>query len=200
MENTTNTPIDYVVWDSTPRGGYASVTQVKHVSRAYELARGVSRAKGFPSDAVFHMNPAHPKDVLLADSVYGMGDGVMLVSAKLRALLEAVNPPDMEYLPVALLNHKGAVASDSYVIANSYHVVEVLDLEAMNAKMNALNPDVIFTCDRLVLQKGKLPELPSIFRPKHLEERILITRKLADQMVKEGMTGVYFWELDEIKA
>lgn len=192
---------DYVAWGTSPLGGFATVLTPENVPDAYELSEGVSRTDGFPSDAAYRMDPSFPRDVILPDAVKSRGgDGVPIVSPALRDLIASFDPPDIEYLPITIYDHKGRVASDEYVIANSYHVVDALDHDAMGIVWNPLDPMAIMTCERVALDASTLGGAPVLFRAKNLEKRVLARRDLAGAIAEAGLTGTYFYELDEVRA
>ena len=194
-------PTDYVVFGTTARGGFANVLPVDGFDDDFRLNEGESLASEWPGDASFQMNPAHPRNVKLADAVSCLGgNGFLVVSPALRALIEAAAPPDMEYLPVQIINHKGRVAADDYVIANSFHVVDCLDYEAMGITWNALDPTLIHVCERLALDAARLAHAPALLRPKSLTTRVLVRRDVADGITAAGLSGVYFWELDRVTS
>ena len=196
------TPLpDYVVYGTTARGGFANVLPVDGFDDDYRLSVGEPLADEWPDDAVFQMNPAHPRNVKLADAVSSLGGtGFPVISPALRAVIEAAEPPDMEYLPVKILNHKGRVAADDYVIANSFHVVDCLDYDAMGITWNALDPTQIHVCERLAVDAARLPDAPSVLRPRSLTTRVLVRRDVADAATDAGLTGLYFWELDRVTS
>ncbi len=190
---------DYVAWGTTSLGGYATLLEPENVPDDFQLSEGVSRADGFPPDAAFRFNPSYPRDVKLADAVHSRGGGgVPLVSPALRALIEGADPPDVEYLPVTIYDHKGHVASDAYVIVNSFHVVDCLDHDAMEIVWNSLDPMTIASCDGVVLDTSKIDGAPPLFRPKNLENRVLVRRDVAEAIEDAGLTGVFFEDLDEV--
>lgn len=190
---------DYVAWSATPQGGFATLLAIENVPDEYELTEGVSRAEGFPPDAAFRMNPSFPRDVALADAVHSLGgDGVPVVSARIREVIDGFAPPETEYLPVTLFDHKGRVASDVYVIANSFHVVDCLDLDQMTVEWNPLDPDFMISCEGVVLDPSRLGDAPALFRPKGLQTRVLVRRDVADAIAASGATGVWCEELDEV--
>lgn len=134
-------PPDYVAWSTNPLGGFAILLAVENVPADYELWEGVPRSEGWPSDAAFRMNPAYPRDKKMPDAFHSRGgDGVPLVSPALREAIAAFDPPDVEYLPVTIYDHKGRVASRDYVIAHPCRVVDCLDHDAMDITWNALDP------------------------------------------------------------
>lgn len=192
---------DYVAWGTSPLGGLATVLAIENVSDSYELAEGISRADGFPPNAAFRMNPSFPRDVQVADAIQTRhGDAVMLISATLRELLERFEPPEMEYLPVTIYDHNGGIASDTHIVANSCHVMDVLDHDAMGIVWNPMDPMAIMLCQRVALDGSKMEESPALFRPKNLEKRILVRRDVSRAILEAGVTGPFFTELDEVRA
>jgi hypothetical protein len=194
-------PANYVAWGTSPLGGLATLLPIENVSDAYELSEGISRADGFPPDAAYRMNPSFPRDVVVPDAVQSRGGGgIPIVSPRLRELIESFYPPDIEYLSITIYDHKGRVASDEHAIANSYHVVDCLDHDAMGIVWNPLDPMAIMTCERVALDPDALDGTPALFRAKNLEKRVLVRRDLADAIGEAGMSGVYFYELDDVRA
>jgi hypothetical protein len=192
---------DYVVWGTTALGGFATVLTPENVPDAYELSEGVSRADGFPPDAAFRMNPSFPRDVALADAVQSRGgNGVPLVSPALRGVIEGFAPPDIEALPVTIYDHKGRVASDAYVVLNSFHVVDCLDHDRMGVVWNPLDPASIASCDGVVLDPARIDGAPALFRAKNLENRVLVRRDVAEAVRAAGLTGTFFWEPADVTA
>lgn len=189
----------YVAWGTTSRGSFATLLALENVPDDYELSEGISRADGFPPDAAFRMNPAFPRDVALADAIRSRnGTGVPVVSPVLRAVIESFDPPDIEFLPVTIYDHKGRVASDAYTVANSFHVVDGLDLKRMTVSWNPLDPDMMISCEGVVLDPAKLADAPALFRPKGLQNRVLVRRDVADAIAASGATGVWCEALDEV--
>lgn len=189
---------DYVAWSTTPHG-FATLTAIANVPDDYELWEGVSRAASWPSDAAFHMDPAYPRDVLLPDAVHSRGgDGLPLVSPALREAIAAFDPPDVEYLPVTIYDHKGRVASDEHVIAHSCHVVDALDHDAMEILWNPLDPETIMSCQGVVLDPARLEGAPALFRPKNMEGRVFVRHDVADALEATESTGLRFVPLEEV--
>ena len=196
------TPVpDYVAWGTTSQGGFATLLPIENVEDSYELSEGLSRAEGFPPTAAFRMNPSYPRDVKLADAIHSRGgDGIPILSPALREAFEAAEPPDMEYLPVTIYDHKDRVASDVYVIANSYHVIDCLDHDAMDIEWNPLDPMSIMSCEQVVLDTERLPGAPAVFRAKNMEKRVLVRRDVAEALQASQFTGLWFDELEDVST
>lgn len=126
------------------------------------------------------------------------GANVPIVSSALRAILGRFEPPDLELLPVTILDAAGKVASRDYVIANSFHVIDCLDLEQVQVEWNPLGPASIASCEGLVLKE--IAGGPAMFRAKHFERRVLTRRDVTAASSGAQLTGLYFQELSAITA
>ena len=189
----------HVVWETDARGGFATLLAIENVEDDYRLKRGVALADGWPSDALFRMNPAYPRDVKLADAVHSRGGaGVPVVSPRLRAAMEALAPPDTEYLPVTILDHKGRVASDEYAIVNPFRVVDVIDQEATLITWNPIDKELIADTVGLVLDPARLDPDASIFRPRYMPTRVLLRADLAAAIGGGDFTGLRLLALAEL--
>src|ERR1039457_4830923 len=68
----------------------------------------------------------NPKRPLLLDNISNT-QRLLIISKRLKACLEKQAVPDVEYLPLTLLDDKERVASDSYFIAHLLHRPDCLD-------------------------------------------------------------------------
>jgi hypothetical protein len=188
--------MELFVWRSNPAGGYCTLGMLQNVPDEYELKRGVSRLAGFPAKARFDMDAAHPKEIKLPDSIHNL-DGMVVVSQPLKEFVESQSPPDTEYLPVSIYNHKKRLASDSYFIINPLSVPDCIDTKKSKIVWNKIKKDLISDCSRLVLQPTSIDPGLLLFRPKYLAKIVLVARALADAIEKQGFKGVKLIPLDE---
>lgn len=172
---------------------YCGLGNLENVPKAFEIQFGMSRTAGFPADARYSMDQEFKKQVALADALWGVGDRV--ISAKLKTFIEARNPVDVEFLPVSIINHKGKVASADYFILHPVRIVDCIDQKSSTLKWNAIKPDLISSCVKLVLDLAAIPDDVLLWRPRHLEHEIFIQRGLADEMVAAGFTGLRMKEI-----
>jgi hypothetical protein len=186
---------DFVIWESTAGTKYAVLGALQRVDKVYEIKRGAPRADGFPSDACFEMDKRFPRQVKLADSPSNL-EGMVVVSAPLKALLESTKPPSVELLRVSIINHKGRVASEEYFIVNPLRVIDCIDKTRSEIKWNAIDTTAISGCLRLVLDLGAVDDDVLLLRPKHLENVVAVRRDLAESITAGGFTGVDFTEVD----
>jgi hypothetical protein len=153
------------------------------------LFHGISLTKSFPTDAAFHMDPDFPKNLLLTDNMLN-SDSAMVVSAELADALRAQKVSKLEYLPVAIIDHKGKVASKNYSILNPLDLVDCIDREKSEFRPSRILPGEIDKFDKLVLDEARIPEDRPLFRMKGFNDIALASRALVDVLTKGNFTGL----------
>lgn len=190
--------MNYLVWEANPAGGFCTLEYLKNVDDPHELKRGTSRIDGFPSNACFHMDKSHPKEIKLPDNIYNL-DRMVVVSRKLKKLVEDRKPLDTEFLPVTIVNHKGRVASEDYFIVNPYRIQECIELDKSDIDWNPIDAELISSCFELVIDKARIdPEL-LLFRPKHMPTIVMAREDLVKDIISGGFSGIHFVEIDEFE-
>lgn len=189
--------MEYFVWESKVDPGVCVLNVIENVPDSFELSKGVSREQGFPGDALFRMNKAHPKDDRLADQLANIGS-LTLVSANVAEYLRTLNLENVEFLPVAILDHKDRVASDSYFVVNPMSVVDCIDQAASDLLWGSIDKDSISGVYALELLDDFGPT-PDVFRPKHLTDVVLVSEQFVEAVQAQGFTGVDFVSLDEFE-
>ena len=174
------------------KNGICKLRGLNGVENDFELDEGISRVEGWPDDASSAMSPRYPKDIGLADSLYGAG--FLVASAAVRKLLDDASVARVEYLPLRIINHKGRVASADYFIVNPLAVVDCIDAAASVVKENPLDPGSYSGCKQLVLRDSEVPPELAVFRCLHWPAVIVVRKSLADQMTAAGLTGLHFME------
>ncbi|KFA94395.1 imm11 family protein [Archangium violaceum] len=185
-----------LIWEWDVGESFCVLTSLQNVEDEYELAKGVPRAKGFPANACFHMDPKFKKFVALADNISNLGR-IIVVSKPLKELIESWKPREVEYLQVSIINHKKKVASDEYFIVNPLRVVDCIDKDKSDITWNKIDSEKISACEQLVLKPRAINSEFPLFRLRHFEHAVMVDRKLAQAILDEGFTGARFEEVDE---
>ncbi|RYZ43201.1 MAG: hypothetical protein EOO71_04545 [Myxococcaceae bacterium] len=175
------------------------LTGIQNVADEYQLSKGVQRAQGFPRDAAFQMDPRHAKYVALADSIGNLNRAIV-VSRELKEFVEARQPPDVEYLPVSIFNHKKKLASAEYFVINPFRVVDCIDKEKSSYRWNNIDPEKMSSCSRMVLKPETLDERLLMFRPRHVEYHVMVHPELARALEGAGFSGLRFTPIDEFET
>jgi hypothetical protein len=190
--------MEYLAWRADPTQGFCSLKYLENVDDSYELKRGISRSAGFPADACFHMDPAHPKQIRLGDQLYNL-DGLVVVSAAVREFIEARQPPHTEFLPVTVFNHKGRPVEDEYFVVNPLAVPDCIDKQNSTIEWNDIDPELICSCFDLVLLPDQIDDDLLLFRPKHMPTIVMVREDLAEAMTDAGFTGMWLVPTDEFE-
>ena len=184
---------NFLVWrPGIAVDGICKLNDLRGVPNNFEIHEGQSRLVDWPADASAAMDPNFPKDIGLADSLDGTG--FVLLSNKVRALLEGRIGGRVEYLPIKVINHKGRVASEEHSILNPLEVVDCIDPIASEAEMDIILDDAIDSVARLVLREDVIPPGLNVFRLARWTSRIIIRRSLANELTNAGLTGLRFVE------
>lgn len=193
--------VDYVGWGTTTQPKFARLELLDEASSCWELNDGVSVAGNFLGEKAFGMNPKHKKNNVLGDAVGSVyGDGVPIISEKMRQILASFSPQEIEFLPLVIFGLKGEITSTTHTIANTFHVVDALDQDQMDIVWNPMDRGSIVSTDKVVLDPSKLETAPPIFRPKFFECTVLLRRDVANAILASGAAGIYFQELSEIQS
>lgn len=179
---------DFQLWRSRYVEGYCVVAQPAGITKSFQLSRGISRAAGWPAGLLCRMSDDYPKDIEPPDSLFGAG--LVVVSPRVRALLDAAGPAQLELLPVGIADHKGRVVADDYAIVNPLQVVDAIDIGASEVAWNKIKPDLIASCARLVVDAARVPETAAVFRLKHLEHLVVVRADLAAVLDAAGLVGL----------
>lgn len=187
----------YVFWGTKVEPNYCGLTALNNVENPIDLQKGL-QIKNFPENASFVMDRNFPKAVKLADNVYNLRE-LIVVSQRLKEFIERTEPPEVEYLPVSIINHKGRVASKDYFIVNPYKLLDCIDLEGSEIEWNSIDPQIISACFEMVIDETRIDPDATIFRLKYYPTKILVRRDLADEILNGNFTGAHFIEIEDLE-
>jgi hypothetical protein len=190
--------MEYVVWGRKSMGNSCMLLPPENVERDWELLKGVPRAAGFEPGAIMRMSDLHPRDIGLPDNVMNQAS-LVVVSARLRRFLEERALPNVEYLPLEIVNHKGRVASADHVIVHAIEPQDCLDHAASGAAYSGILPTDVVRVSRLVLDPNKIDPKVPLFRIKDFGYPAIVARPLAQEILQAGFTGTAFIELDQYR-
>jgi hypothetical protein len=177
-----------MIWRSRYVEGYCVVGHPPGVKKGYQLTEGVSRADGWPTGLMCRMSDDYPKDIQLPDSFFG--PAWLIVSARTMALLQGQGAPQVEYLPVGVADHKGRSVATDCAIVNPLAVVDAIDVTASGVSWNAIQDDLIDSCQRLVIDEARVPADLQLFRLRHLEFAVIVRAGLAAALRAAGLVGL----------
>lgn len=157
--------------------------------RKYQLLQGISRLAGWPPGLAAQFSKDRAEGMRLTDWV-PTPFGWLLISGRFKAILEAMGAPNVEYLPIKMVNHKKRLASPDYWIVNFLVLIEAVDRSRSVFDVDAAEDDKIFSFDKLVLLDAVESKGPLIFRPKEAPRLVLVRSDLAERIQGDGLTGL----------
>ncbi|QSQ23713.1 hypothetical protein JY651_01635 [Pyxidicoccus parkwayensis] len=172
---------------------FAWITQdsdfLMHCMDSYLLHEGESVKSWFPTDSVFQLSDDY--GVKLTDSIPNTLH-LLIVSEKLKGVLEEKSGAEIEFLPVHVRNQKGRLIPERYFIANPLGTVECVDHAQSKFAASSIRPDQVFHFYRLALDRAKIPPDARLFRLKEKSNLVIVRQDLADDILLAGCDGMLF--------
>ena len=98
------------------------------------------------------MDPSFPKDIRLEDTMRN-DDHLLVVSERVKELLEAEKVPRQEMLPVAIFNHKGRKEKAPYFLIHQLDIQDCINLKKTKWKKNPSDEEQITDVRKLTLDE-----------------------------------------------
>jgi hypothetical protein len=124
----------------------------------------------------------------------------IVASKGLQEFLEKQGVPNVEYLPVVIVNLKGKTVSKDYFIVHLIEPVECLDLDKCEPTWGEVDETSIDEVKHLVIDETRVDPVRQLFRPKQFHQVILARRTLAEAIDAAGFTGIKWIELGKFKS
>ncbi len=177
--------VSYMLWANGLVEPFACVlADFKGSDDLEPLWDGEPVKESFPSDAEFVMSPDFPDNTVLTDYLKNQHH-LIVGSEKLKRFFEEQKGDPIEYLPVAIRDHKGKIAAHYYII-NPLRPVDCLDRKASRAQASSTRPSRILDVDRVVLRADALPPDRKLFRTAGYPEGRIVRSDLAAALQAAG--------------
>lgn len=166
-------------------------------------SKGRRVGEKYPSDAAIFMSPNY--EGIRVGSVVGNTESYLIVAGPVKKVIEAhCKGADIEYLPVALYDHKGRLSGADFFIINPIGAIDCLNLDAseinyLDAPGDAYHGSVV-DVDRFVLDPKKVADAPALFRVHEDPYTYVVNGKLADSLRKGGFTNIVLDEIEQQKS
>lgn len=187
---------NFLVWARDIIDGACTLSGMKGFPDDWKLLEGIRLKDEFPSSSKFTMDPDNPTGVTLTDSLYNL-DEQIVASTRLRGLIERLEVPAVEYLPVAVFNHKKRPVPEPYTIIHPVDPIDCLVLDACEPRWDRIIKTNINRLKHLVIDESRIDPARLLFRPKSYNSVVLTHRKLAEQIDAAGITGIRWIELSD---
>lgn len=116
--------------------------------------------------------------------------GYLVVSERVRGVLEARATAPIEFLPLLIQNHKGRREPRGFFIANVLGQVGCADRARSQYIDSAMRPGQFCDLTKLLLDPDRVDPERNIFRLAELPRVILVREDLADALRQSGATGL----------
>jgi len=183
---------------STPVGDDACC--VLHLPRSFPdpLApmRGEPMGDLYPEGFAFHMAPEIPSP-RVTDLIRN-ALGHLMVTERVKELLEAHAEAEIEYLRFTLINHKGRVVSDRFYIVNLLGALDCADMSQSRGTPHPIFPGEMQFIERLFLDEDKIPDDTNLLRLSIRPRVILIRDDLRQILEDAGITGALYLDQGEV--
>ena len=189
---------NYLIWDADAQSSYCLLGYIEGFEDEWKLMKGDSVAKEWPADVRMRMDPDFKKKIKLSDNVLNPAR-VLVASKALCDFFRKKPVPNVEYLPITILDHKKKVASKEYSIVNLVTTQDCIDTTASEVTWNNINPEYIMSMKRLVFDETKIDDDALLFRAKHLKTLIFVRADFAAEVTAAGFTNVKLWRLSDYR-
>jgi hypothetical protein len=155
--------------------------------RSVNLARldqGQSCREDFLPGSRISMDPEWPGMQLAG--VMGNVSSLLIVHQAFQLIIERFMRPEdqVEFLPLSILNHKGRVASNDYVLVNPVGTLDCLNYK--KSEIDRMKDGRVIGVDKFVLDRKKIAWEPAIFRPLEASTEYIINGKITTAFKESG--------------
>ncbi|NLL81429.1 MAG: maleate cis-trans isomerase [Tissierellia bacterium] len=137
----------------------------------------------------------NPKEGTRKTDFLGNDLGWLIVSAKLKNILEENFITGIQYLPIKIINALTNENLENYFVANIYNLVDAIDLA--NSKYDIFvvgDNEKIITIEKYALKKEKIIDV-DIFKLKDDTIPKFISEKVVNLIQENNLTGCSFLEV-----
>jgi hypothetical protein len=187
---------NYIIWKYQSEPFAAALKTLTGLEKQFRLNDGTRLQDGFPGNVAYHMHPDFPNDLVLVDNMLNL-DQIIVASARLKKAIESRGVPNVEYLPLAIVDHKGRYASKDYFIVHPVDPVDCIDREHSVFEEDVILPGGIDSFKRLVIDETRVPAERQIFRLRGFWEITLVRRDTAEALDNEKFTGLAWQRIQD---
>lgn len=180
---------EFVMWESARVSHAVHLDVIQNFTESQYFVLGRSFAGKFPENVQFAMDPDRPRDTILTDSLRNI-DSLLVISERLRDFLEQRKVKCVEYLPVAILDHKGKPVASKYFIAHTLDDLDCLDVARAQPLYSEIRKASITLVKHMAFDEARIDPERELFQVKNLDGFTFATRELADAITAAKFTGI----------
>ncbi|HEX5748291.1 MAG TPA: DUF1629 domain-containing protein [Archangium sp.] len=141
------------------------------------------------------MSDEFPSDIKTEDFIKNM-DGLLVVSARAREILEGQSLKNNEFLPVSIINHKDRKEKGPFFILHQVLLQDCVDSGKTVAKENPINPELFISVSKLGLDEQRIDPEVGLFRMRRIPDYPVFRDDLVGKIKAAGLTGLKFIQPD----
>jgi hypothetical protein len=122
--------------------------------------------------------------------------GALIVSPRVRQLLDGLGVKNAEYLPLAIKDHRGDVIAPEYAILNLLGSEAAVDMKASDVIMDDLDEDQFLSVNKLVLDQASISPGAKIFRCSTRRRLFMVRNDVKEAFEKAALTGYRVFAAD----
>lgn len=147
----------------------------------------------YPSGAKMYLQPESPG--LELTDLLGNCLTYLVVSSRMKGAIESCANVEIEYLPVAIYNHRNRLHSDDYWIINPIGTIDCVDEHNSDVVRGDLTGEIVDVLEFAFVAERLAPPLlsvadPSLFRVKHAPAEYFINEATARSIHALGCSNV----------
>ncbi|MCY1042220.1 hypothetical protein OV208_12925 [Corallococcus sp. bb12-1] len=154
----------------------------------WKLSKGEPLARQFPMGGKVSFSDHFPDRRKVYDFVRNTV-GVLLVSSRVKQVLEELQVDNTEFLPITLCDHQWKPVGKDYGILNVLGSQDVIDMKKSDYDIDPITQKEITRLGNLVLTKDGIDPKAEVFRARDMMELILISDRVQEAFVNAGLTG-----------
>src|SRR5687767_14875293 len=172
------------------------LTGLKTKIKDWRFSQGEKLAKEFPKNASFSFSSKWPDRRKLYDFLNESFFGVMVVSERVKTILEELEAKDLEFLPVTVKDHKNNPVDGKYFILNPLGRQDAIDFDKSKVVMGAILEDEVDSFDKLVINPKGIAKGARLFRLNKARRVIVIDEDVRKAFRAQGITGFSVYKAD----
>lgn len=188
--------INYVAWVHKIVPKACSLYHFEGFDKSYLLNEGIKVKDEYPDGVYFDMHPERPNDLLLVDSLFNT-DNELVISEGLMNFFTEKKLPNLEFLPVKIMDHKGKYIVEKYFIMNVLEHQDCLDTDASEAEISMIDNKTIDSVEQIILIEDNVDDSFDLFRIIGFPAATLVKESFAKEIESHGFSGIEFLALDE---
>lgn len=180
---------DFMIWDWSPVKHAVRLDDMENFVELQHFVLGKSLVGRFPENVQFRMARDRPRDTILTDYLVNV-DSLLVISERLRDFLEQRKVKCVEYLPVAILDHKGKPVASKYFIAHTVDDLDCLDVARAQPLYSEIRKASITLVKHMAFDEARIDPERELFQVKNLDGFTFAARELADAITAARFTGI----------